>query len=59
MSIKLLAKELYLQQKQVEQLEKELANLPYNVRAACEQKLRKAKAERDYLRRALNGRIGR
>lgn len=59
MSIKLLAKELYLQQKQVEHLEKQLASLPYDARAAIEHKLRKAKAERDYLQRALNGRIGR
>lgn len=59
MSIRLVAKELYLCQKQVDQLERELAGLPWDRRAACEDKLRKAKAERDYLRRVLDGKIGR
>ncbi len=58
MSIKLLAQDLYRYQKIVHQLEKELAELAWDRRAACEEKLRKAKAERDYLRRALNGKIG-
>lgn len=59
MSIKLVAKELYLCQKLVEQLELELAGLPWDRRAACEDKLRKARAQRDYLRRVLDGKIGR
>ncbi|RJQ76825.1 MAG: hypothetical protein C4519_13990 [Desulfobacteraceae bacterium] len=59
MSIKLLAHDLYRSQKEVEQLERHLADLPSDQRARMEAKLRRARAERDYLRRALDGRIGR
>jgi len=59
MSIKLLARDLYLCQQRVEQLEKQLLDLAWNKRADLEEQLRRAKAERDKLRHALDGRIGR
>ncbi|MDA8141311.1 MAG: hypothetical protein M0036_21930 [Desulfobacteraceae bacterium] len=59
MSIRLLAKDLYRFQREVEQLEKELAALPLAKRAPVEEKLRQAMKERDYLKRALDGQLGR
>jgi septal ring factor EnvC (AmiA/AmiB activator) len=59
MSIKLLARDLYRVQKEVEQLEKQLFDLPWDQRSALEDKLRRAKAQREKLRHALDGRIGR
>ena len=59
MTIKLLARELYRSQKVVEELEKELALSPYDKHAQVKERLRKARAELDYLRRALDGKIGR
>lgn len=59
MSIKLLAKDLYRFQKEVERLEMDLAEAPLEKRAAIEDKLRKAKAEKDNLQRALDGQLQR
>jgi hypothetical protein len=59
MSIKLLARDLYRYQKLVEQLEEELAKAPVGKRPPLEEKLRKAKHEKEMLRKALDGHIGR
>lgn len=59
MSIKLLAEDLYRYQKEVARLEEELAVSPPEKRARIEAELRLARKERDYLRRALDGRLGR
>jgi hypothetical protein len=59
MSIRLLAQDLYLFQKEVERLEKDLAAAPMDKRRHIEEKLRKAKAERENLRRALDGQLQR
>lgn len=59
MSIRLLAKDLYRYQKEVERLERELAIAPAAKQLAIADLLRQTKAERDLLRRALDGEIGR
>lgn len=59
MAIRLLARELYRQQKVVEDLERRLAAGPPADQEKIKEALRKARAERDYLRRALDGKIGR
>ncbi|MCJ8500087.1 hypothetical protein [Desulfatitalea alkaliphila] len=59
MSIRLLARDLYLSQQQVARLQKALADAPDDRRPAIAQQLRRALAERNALRRALDGRIGR
>ncbi len=59
MSIKLLARELYHSQKVVEKLERALALCSRDEQAQIKEKLRKAWAEMNYLRRALDGEIGR
>lgn len=55
MSIRLIAKELYRAQKEVERLEAELAAAPYEKQDAIKDKLRKAKAEWQQIRRMLDG----
>lgn len=59
MSIKLLARDLYRYQQQVEALEKKLAAADPSGRLQLAEQLRRAKSERDALRRALDGHIGR
>jgi hypothetical protein len=59
MSIKLLARDLYRYQKEVERLEQELTASTPERRPGIEDQLRQARAERDCLRRALDGEIGR
>lgn len=59
MSIKLLAQDLYRYQKEVERLEKDLTLAPIGKRTAIEEKLRKARAEKELLRRALDGQLER
>jgi hypothetical protein len=59
MSIKLLARELYQLQKEVERLEARMAAAPLEERCRIEEALRSARAERERMRRALDGRIGR
>lgn len=58
MSIRMLAKELYLLVQQVEKLEKKLRTAPPEEREQLEDQLRKTKAERDRLRRMLEGSKG-
>lgn len=59
MSIKLLAKDLYRLQKEVERLEAQLETAPLNERIQLEALLRNTKAERTRLRRALDGKLHR
>jgi hypothetical protein len=59
MSIKWLARDLYRCQQEVERLEKRLLELPWDKRGEIEEELRRARATRDKLRRALDGRVGR
>jgi hypothetical protein len=58
-SIKLLARELYRAQQVVERHEKALAEAPAASKPAISELLRQARAERDQLRRMLDGQIGR
>lgn len=55
MSIRLFARELYRLTREVERLEKELAAAPPNRREAIADELRRAAADRDRLRGALDG----
>jgi hypothetical protein len=59
MSIRLLARDLYRLQKEVELLEQKLARAPLGQRREIEAALRKTRAEKESLRRALDGQIGR
>jgi hypothetical protein len=59
MSIRLIAKDLYRLQQEVEQLEKQLESAPFAKRVKLEEHLRKIKAERDRMRRILDGEIDR
>ena len=58
MSIRMLAKELYRLVQQVEKLEKKLRTAPPEEREQLEDQLRKVKAERDRLRKMLEGSKG-
>ena len=59
MSIKLLARDLYRLQNEVERLERDLAAAPMMGRSHIEEALRKVRAEKERVRRALDGQIGR
>ena len=59
MSIRLLAKDLYRLQKEVEALEKKLQEASYDRKTHLEEQLRTAKAEKERLRRMLDGQIDR
>lgn len=59
MSIRLLARELYRLQKEVEKLEEKLLAASTEQRAGIEEELRKTRAEKNRVRRALDGQIGR
>jgi hypothetical protein len=59
MSIRLLAQDLYRFQSEVERLEKELTAAPIEKRSQIEAALRKAKAQKESLRRALDGQLDR
>jgi hypothetical protein len=56
MSIRLLARNLYGLIREAEQLEKALKTAPDDQRSELQDRLRKIKAERERLRRALEGR---
>jgi hypothetical protein len=58
MSIRLLAKDLYRMVQEVQKYEKQLAGAPLDQQAELLDQLRKAKAERDRLRRLLDGQKG-
>ena len=55
MSIRLIARDLYRLIREVEQLEKQISDAPLEVKPALEDRLRKLKAEREKLRRILEG----
>jgi len=55
MSIRLIARDLYRLQKEVEKLEDQLNNTPFEEKREMENQLRKLKAERDRMRRILEG----
>lgn len=56
MSIRLLAQDLYRLIKEVEKLEKAVEAAPFEKKKSLEERLRKMKAERDYVRGLLDGR---
>jgi hypothetical protein len=55
MPIRMIAQALYRLLQEVERLEKELENVPFEKQADINDLLRKAKAERDRLRAILDG----
>ncbi|GBC59541.1 hypothetical protein DENIS_0480 [Desulfonema ishimotonii] len=55
MSIRMVATELYRLMKEVERLEKALRDAPFEKREALENELRKVRAERNRMRRILDG----
>lgn len=55
MSIRLIARDLYRLHQEVEKLEQQIKNAPIERRESLKDRLRKVKAERDRMRRALNG----
>jgi len=55
MSIRLIARDLYLLQQRVERLEKQLSNTTLEKREELEDQLRMARAERDRMQKILNG----
>jgi uncharacterized protein YlxW (UPF0749 family) len=55
MSIRMIARDLYRLQKEVETLERQMASVPYERRSEMENQLRKLRAERDRMRRVLEG----
>ena len=55
MSIRLIARDLYRLIREVEELEKRIDVAPFLQQEAMRGELRKAKVERDRLRRALDG----
>lgn len=59
MSLKLLAQELYRCQKEVAKLELALESTQPERKATLEDALRRARAQRDRMRRVLDGQIGR
>jgi len=56
MSIRMIAVDLYRTIREVAEIEQALANAPMEKREALKDKLRQAKAERDQMRRILDGR---
>jgi hypothetical protein len=59
MSIRLIARDLYRLQQGVDRLEKQLETAPFEQHVKLEEHLRKIKAERDRMRRILDGEIDR
>ena len=55
MPIRMIAKELYQLQQEVEKLEAKVESAPLNERAALKEALRKLTAERDLIRKMLDG----
>jgi len=55
MSIRLIAKDLYQLIREVEDLEKKIETSPFEKREEMEDRLRQLKAERDRMRRILDG----
>ncbi len=59
MSVKLYARELYRLFREVESLERKLKETPFENQGGVAEALRKARAEKERLRRILDGSIGR
>jgi hypothetical protein len=59
MSIKLIARDLYRLQREVDRLEQALETAPLEKRSRIEAQLRDARRQKASLRSALDGRIGR
>ena len=59
MTIRAIAKDLYYFQQEVTELEKKLDAAPQEAKADIERQIRKAKAERNRLRRILDGQLDR
>ena len=59
MSLRLIAKDLYRRQQTVDQLEKQLAGSPPHGHDELRRALDRARAERDQMRRILDGRLAR
>lgn len=59
MSLRLIARDLYRLQQEVDRLENKLADCPPARRDALRLKLARAKTERDQIRRMLDGRLDR
>lgn len=59
MSIKLIARDLYRLQREVDRLEQSLETAPLEKRSQIEVQLRDARRQKAYVRSALDGRIGR
>jgi hypothetical protein len=55
MSIRMIALDLYRLHRKVEKLEQQVRAAPFEKQAMFKDRLRKARAERDQLRRALEG----
>ena len=55
MPIRMIAQELYRLLQEVEQLEKQLESVPFEMQAKIKDQLRKTKAERNRLRAILEG----
>ena len=59
MSLRLIAKDLYRLQQHVDRLERQLADAPLEKRQVLQRQLDQALAERDQMRRLLDGRLDR
>ena len=59
MSLRLIAKDLYRLQQAVDRLEKQLAECPADKRDELKRTLARARADRDQMRRILDGRLER
>ena len=55
MSIRLIARELYKLQQEVEKIEARIESAPVNEREAMKDRLRRLRAERNRMRKTLNG----
>ncbi len=55
MSIRLIAQDLYRVWREIEAVEKQLANAPFGEKPALEETLRRLRAEHHRLRQALDG----
>ena len=55
MSIRMIAKELYLLQQEVDKIEKQIQESPKSKRPELEEMLRKTKAERNRMKNILEG----
>ncbi|MFC1829495.1 hypothetical protein ACFL0O_07790 [Thermodesulfobacteriota bacterium] len=58
MSIRMIARELYQLLKKIEEVEKKIQDAPADRCGALKDQLRKIKAERDHMRKVLDGKKG-